>query len=92
MAQTEAKSSGFIGKFISVLLSILTTCVTGILALIFKMYADFGRMQEREIEKEKKIDGIQSHINQMRLDQQVQKENVIRLDGKIDFLLQQQKK
>lgn len=93
MEQAEpVRNNGFIPKFISVLLSILTFCVTGILAVIFRMYADFARMQERDIEKDKKIDVIQLNINQMRYDQQLQKENVIRLDGKMDFLLDQQKK
>lgn len=90
--QEPVKSNAFINRFISVLMTILTFCVTGILAVIFRMHTDFARMQERDIEKEKKMDNIQLHINQMRLEQQAQKENAIRLDGKIDFLLQQQKK
>lgn len=84
--------NGLQSRFVNVLMSILTVALTGVFGFLWRMNGDSVRMQERDIEKDKKIDAIQNNINQMRLEQQVQKENVIRLDGKMDFLLQQQKK
>lgn len=87
--QAPVKSNFFISKLVTVLLSISTVAVTGTFGFLWQIHADFARIQERDVEKEKKIDAIQLNINQMRLDQQSNRENVIRLDSKLDYLLQQ---
>ncbi len=92
MEQQEVlKVNPFVNKFLTVLMTISTVAVTGTFAFLWRINADFAVIQEREFEKEKKIDVIQLNINQMRLDQQTNRENVIRLDGKMDYLLEQQK-
>lgn len=85
-------NSAFMNRFMSVLMTISTLAVTGTFGFLWRMNADFATMQERDREKDKKIDAIQINVNQVRLELQVQKENVIRLDGKMDYLLEQQKK
>lgn len=91
MELPQTRPNPFMNRFIGVLMTICTVTVTGTFGFLWQINADFARMQERDLEKDKKIDAIQINVNQARLELQMQKENVIRLDGKMNYLLEQQK-
>lgn len=80
----EKNESTFISRFISVLLTIITFVVTGILGFLWNLNREFAVLKEKDIEKQDQIDKIQLSINHVRENQEVLNGNSIRLSTQLE--------
>jgi hypothetical protein len=75
-------------KLMSALLTICTTAVIGCFAFLWKINGEFAHLQERDINKEEKISHLQSDMNNIRLDQQIMKDNQMKQTGQLEVIRQ----
>lgn len=95
MAPLSNIGNQFASKAVTVLMTIITGAVLSILGFLWSLNKDFAVLQEKDLEKQNKIDVIQQSVNQVRLDQQELKVNDIRFSAKLEniqLILDQQPK
>ena len=77
------QNSAVNNRVVTVLMSVVTFCITGILGFIWKLNSVITILEERDREKSIKIDRVQTGVNDIRLMQQEDRENTIKMDYRL---------
>lgn len=80
---SQSNPGSFADNLMKVLMSIITVSVTAMLGFLWQINATISVLEEKDRNKETKIDNLQSTINQIRMVQQESREKSILMDSRL---------